>query len=151
MYHFLFLVNNMPLEKKKSPYMDELLFKRFPVAEVEAELEGIKSPVFIPSEEVLDFGEGKTVSVEEAEVVYHQDETKIYELPEEQMKLPGEEEEEFEEVGEAEEEWKEEAMEEIYEHPKDFVTCPHCQTLIPIYPSTGDRVTCPSCGKRVNL
>jgi len=76
----------MPLEKKKSPYMDELLFKRFPVAEVEAELEGIKSPVFIPSEEVLDFGEGKTVSVEEAEVVYHQDETKIYELPEEQMK-----------------------------------------------------------------
>lgn len=145
----------MPLEKKKSPYFEDLTFKRFSVAEVEAEYEGIKSPVFIPSDEVLDFGEGKTVSLEETGVVYHQDETKIYELPEEPMKLPGEEKteelEEFEEVEEAEEEWKEEVMEEIYEHPEDFVTCPYCQTLIPIYPSTGDHVTCPSCGKRVNL
>lgn len=139
----------MPLEKKKSPYLEDLAFKRFPVAEVEAELEGIQSPVFIPSDEVLDFGKGKTVSVEEAEVIDHQDETKIYELPEEELKLPGEE--EFEEVGEVEEVWKEEAMEEIYQHPVDFVTCPHCQTLIPIYSSTGHHVTCPSCGKRVNL
>jgi len=47
--------------------------------------------------------------------------------------------------------WSEEALQESFEKPMDFVTCPKCQTLVPIYRSTKDHVICPSCGHRIPL
>jgi hypothetical protein len=119
-------------ESKKKDYFPDFEYRFFPIVFKETEIEGIQGPVYRPSGQVLDLGDADTVGMEEPVEVFHDGETKVYELSEQEYELEDKVVDAPEAVG--------------------YIPCPACETPIPITSNERPlKIKCPSCGKKGKL
>jgi hypothetical protein len=119
-------------ETKKKDYFPDFEYRFFPIIFKETEIEGIQGPVYRPSGQVLDLGDANTVGMEEPGEVFHDGDTKVYELTEQEYELE----------------------DKVVDAPDvvGFIPCPACENPIPITSNKRPlKIKCPKCRKKGKL
>ena len=119
-------------EKKKKDFFPDFEYRFFPIIFNESEIEGIQGPIYRPSGQILDLGDADIVGMEAPVDVFHDGETKVYELSDSELDLE----------------------DKVVDAPDvlGYIPCPACESPIPI--TSNDRplkIKCPKCGKKGKL
>ena len=125
----------MAEEKGKTvDYFPDFTYRFYPIKFDEKSMEGIKGPVYSPSGEVLEFGETETVEPEASGDIFHEDDSKVYEMEEKTL-----------DFGDAPVEHKEEKI-------IGYVPCPKCKANIPVKTEKRPiKIKCPECKRKMTL
>ncbi len=119
-------------EKKKKDFFPDFEYRFFPIIFKESEMEGIQGPVYRPSGQILDLGDAETVGMEAPTEVFHEGESKVYELSTGELDLE----------------------DKVVDAPDvlGYIPCPACESPIPITSNNRPlKIKCPKCGKKGKL
>jgi hypothetical protein len=119
-------------EKKKKDFFPDFEYRFFPIIFKETEMEGIQGPVYRPSGQILDLGDAETIGMEAPTEVFHEGESKVYELSTGELDLE----------------------DKVVDAPDvlGYIPCPACESPIPITSNNRPlKIQCPKCGKKGKL